>query len=494
MSRYSIQQLTLSYSLIALALMVLLSVASLFVVKQNLEEQNRQARINDLRTKADRISQVIDFYRNIVSKIARQNNIVDMLLFQDDDYIQRWAVNLQNIIPQSIGISLFDKEGSIRGSPVTLRLGEECVTDIHKFINQGTIANPPVHNRNKEFEHFDLYEKLNDDEGFIGAVFVSFSLGVLRDVLERMTQPGEQLALLSGSGQLIAQNSKLTSSRNYVYNAAISGADWKLRASYAEHQLGSLLAFIGAINALMFLLVYLVLYVLSRKLIRLFTDDFKTIQSYLQSVKSHPDEHKTIRHSALKETGEIVSNVQLLADDISQLTDFSKTDELTGIPNRRAFNTEITRYIQLAHRNMKVSVVVVDVDYFKQANDRYGHIVGDAILRILGDALNEMTRETDTCARLGGDEFVAILISSDSDSVISWFQRLAEEFARRQLSQITEIEDAQPVCSLSAGFTGIRATDTKAEPILHRADSALYDAKAAGRATIRAYREGSPAA
>ena len=63
-----------------------------------------------------------------------------------------------------------------------------------------------------------------------------------------------------------------------------------------------------------------------------------------------------------------------------------------------------------------------------------------------------------------------------------------------QLSQITEIEDAQPVCSLSAGFTGIRATDTKAEPILHRADSALYDAKAAGRATIRAYREGSPAA
>jgi diguanylate cyclase (GGDEF)-like protein len=488
MSRYSIRQLCLSYSSLALTLVVLLSVLSYFIVRENIQQQAYEANISSLTTKAENISNIIEFHRELVSKIAKQKKLVDMILFFNTDDIQVWASTMQDLLPENIGLALFDSNGRVLGNPVSLRLGDKCVSDIQGFLKHKEIGNPPVHNDNQLFEHYDVVEKIYDHDEVIGVIFISFSLSSLHTEIDRITKEGQYIILGRGEGQIISQSDKHTD-RNIDFNHKINikNTDWFLDASFEKKDLSMLLIMIAIVNIFLFILVNIVLFGYSRKLFRLFSEDFKAIQALLMRVKKGSDKPEDIKLSGLSETEEIVNNIQYLADDISQLIDFSTTDELTGIYNRRAFNKEIIRYIQFAHRDVHVSLVVMDVDYFKRVNDKHGHLVGDKVLQILGDTLTEITRETDICARLGGDEFAAILVSNQHEEIVTWYKRLAEQFRRQQLKQITEMSGENDACSLSAGFTTILISDTKMESILSRADDALYAAKSAGRGSIQAY-------
>jgi len=405
-----------------------------------------------------------------------------MVLFAENDEIQQWADTMQDILPNNIGLALFDESGKLLGNPASLRLGDRCIADIHNFLHSKPIGIPPVHNDNKLYEHYDIVKKIQVLNDTSGLLFASFSLSPLHAEINRITETGQHIIIRTGSNMLISESNKLTNKTiDFHHRVSIKNTDWFLEASIEEENLNMLLIMIAAVDTFLFILVNLVLFGYSRRLFRLFTDDFKAIRLILMSVKKHDLNASDIKLSGLSETEEIVNNIKYLADDISQLIDFSTTDELTGIANRRAFNKEITRYLQLARRNVDITVVVIDIDYFKTANDKYGHILGDKILQILGEVLSEITRETDMCARLGGDEFVAILITCSYENILLWYQRLANEFKRRQIKQLNELTDNHDICTLSAGYTCILKTDESTERILHRADEGLYKAKADGR-------------
>lgn len=151
------------------------------------------------------------------------------------------------------------------------------------------------------------------------------------------------------------------------------------------------------------------------------------------------------------------------ADLMSQLTESALTDELTGLPNRRAWDERLTEAVIAAE---PICVAILDLDFFKAYNDDHGHQAGDLLLKEVAAAWRAELRPTDTLARYGGEEFVVLLREHDTDAARAIVDRLRSVMPRGQ--------------SCSAGLARREADDTPAS-LLGRADEALYDAKRAGR-------------
>jgi diguanylate cyclase (GGDEF)-like protein len=146
-----------------------------------------------------------------------------------------------------------------------------------------------------------------------------------------------------------------------------------------------------------------------------------------------------------------------------------RTDPLTGVCNRRAFDDSLAAQLALMERyGAPFSVVFIDIDYFKQVNDKHGHLHGDRILQQVAKLLDEAARETDIVTRYGGEEFVVIMPHTDLAGACIFAERL------RAL-----IEERISV-TISGGVTMALDGDT-AQTLIARADSALYGAKSAGR-------------
>ncbi len=160
----------------------------------------------------------------------------------------------------------------------------------------------------------------------------------------------------------------------------------------------------------------------------------------------------------------------------------STTDSLTGLSNHRSLmqrlNDEEARF---AKDRRTFSVLVGDVDHFKQYNDAFGHPAGDEVLKSIADIMRESTREGDCCARYGGEEFVIVL----PDTVVSAALEVAEQIRARVAAQ----RFSGRKITLSIGVAGFPEDADDAEAIIAVADEALYQAKREGRdRTIRALR------
>ncbi len=171
------------------------------------------------------------------------------------------------------------------------------------------------------------------------------------------------------------------------------------------------------------------------------------------------------------------------------LRQLASTDGLTMLMNRRSFDATLGNEVLRARRDKApISLVLVDVDRFKAYNDLYGHQAGDEVLRRVGVCLRDiLKRPADSAARYGGEEFAVILPATDEDGAFF----IADKFcaALRELSIIHSGGD-KGIVTASVGiatFTGADATESAAV-LVRRADTALYDAKHAGRDRIMGFR------
>ncbi|MBI3404397.1 MAG: GGDEF domain-containing protein [Acidobacteria bacterium] len=170
---------------------------------------------------------------------------------------------------------------------------------------------------------------------------------------------------------------------------------------------------------------------------------------------------------------EDVSKLQLEADEFYKL---AVMDHLTGLFNRRFADERLATEVARARRHKcDLSVVCIDLDDFKEVNDKYGHAAGDLVLRQLADRLKKAVRTTDIVARMGGDEFLAILLECPPERT--------QVFLDRMQPFHVEMSGNAHTLNLSAGCAGYQEGDT-AESILDRADRALYASKKAGK-TVR---------
>ncbi len=158
------------------------------------------------------------------------------------------------------------------------------------------------------------------------------------------------------------------------------------------------------------------------------------------------------------------------------------SDALTGIPNRRLFNTHLQSVWRQAQRESRgLAIALIDVDYFKQFNDRYGHQAGDTCLRRIAHTLMQTARRPlDLTARFGGEEFVMLLFDPEADHVEALAARVRDQITLLDIPHETSAVSSRVTVSIGIAVAG-PTCHRSAEGILQVADEALYEAKEAGR-------------
>jgi diguanylate cyclase (GGDEF)-like protein len=172
------------------------------------------------------------------------------------------------------------------------------------------------------------------------------------------------------------------------------------------------------------------------------------------------------------------------------LLDYSERDALTGLFNRKTFDEQFSRYARNAalgpageRRGGGAStqwLAVVDIDHFKQVNDRFGHVYGDEVLILVANLLRSSFRANDRIFRFGGEEFVVLLRSADLDHARGIFERFRQNIEEYDFPQVGRV-------TVSVGFTG--TSQGAPVEILGHADQALYYAKQHGRNQVCFYEE-----
>lgn len=156
----------------------------------------------------------------------------------------------------------------------------------------------------------------------------------------------------------------------------------------------------------------------------------------------------------------------------------ARTDELTGLNNRRYFFDAATQQFEIAMRyGQPLSLMIFDIDHFKRINDEHGHPAGDRVLRHVAAILHDIVRAADILARYGGEEFIVLLPETDGISAQALADRIRTEVAASSLM----LDQQECAVTISAGITERHGLDDKLDAMIRRADEALYAAKAQGR-------------
>ena len=166
----------------------------------------------------------------------------------------------------------------------------------------------------------------------------------------------------------------------------------------------------------------------------------------------------------------------------------SMTDSLTALYNRRSMDDLLLREVSLAERHSQpLSLVMIDLDKFKEINDAHGHAAGDHLLRAFADCVRMTLRKTDLAFRYGGDEFVIALPQTPLSQAQQVVQKLRQAFASVDFSHAIAHMGAQPTLSIGLAERSKANNVLTMQQMLGAADAALYQAKAAERNCVRVY-------
>ncbi len=227
------------------------------------------------------------------------------------------------------------------------------------------------------------------------------------------------------------------------------------------------------------------------------TDRFgKTLDQFTGQLNTPPDMGtlKTIVGRVAQETRMITDQNARLQTQLSQSTQQmaelrynldkvkqeSLTDPLTEVGNRKYFQNEIERLLnEAAETNTPLSLLMVDIDFFKKFNDTYGHLIGDQVLKLVGRTLLENIKGRDVVARYGGEEFAVLLPQTGQDAAMHLAEQLRRAVGTKKITKKNTNETLGAI-TLSIGVAQYRK-DEPMTSLIDRADQGLYQAKQTGR-------------
>jgi diguanylate cyclase (GGDEF)-like protein len=165
-----------------------------------------------------------------------------------------------------------------------------------------------------------------------------------------------------------------------------------------------------------------------------------------------------------------------------QVVELSLTDAITGLKNRRYFDLFLKNEVDRSQRFTRgLSVIILDIDHFKQYNDTFGHPAGDEALKYVSQCLIDNRRKADVVARIGGEEFAVILPETDITGALDVANRIRVSVARKT--------GLKRRITISLGVSGLRDNKSTSETLLEQADKALYEAKRTGRNRVWSFED-----
>ncbi len=194
---------------------------------------------------------------------------------------------------------------------------------------------------------------------------------------------------------------------------------------------------------------------------------------------------ESLEQRVLERTATLQDTLQQLSSANVRLAELNRRDGLTGLLNRQTLNEELARACARAERGRQsLAVLMLDLDHFKQVNDRYGHLAGDACLRHAAQRIQQRLRCNDLLARFGGEEFVVLLENTDPAGAVDLAEQLREDIARTPCNY----QQQSIPLSLSIGLhVAVPNRPDCMDHWLELADRALYHAKAEGRNRVIRY-------
>lgn len=212
-------------------------------------------------------------------------------------------------------------------------------------------------------------------------------------------------------------------------------------------------------------------------------DDVRTTVAEIVALAERMAERQAELSRTLKETSE---EVFLLRNRLEEVHRQAITDDLTDLGNRRYFDARLREMVEEAQQvGAELSLVLIDIDHFKQFNDKHGHPVGDNVLKLVAGIIKSATRATDVAARIGGEEFGLILRRAAAKEAVALAERIRKTLESRELVKRGAHESLGRI-TVSAGVApcvvGISVDDLFAQ-----ADEALYKAKQEGRNRVVTY-------
>ena len=163
---------------------------------------------------------------------------------------------------------------------------------------------------------------------------------------------------------------------------------------------------------------------------------------------------------------------------LARLEPLATTDQLTGLYNRHYFTSELVKQINIWRRYQRpLSIVILDIDYFKKVNDTYGHLAGDYVLQKLAEICQEVVRDIDTVARIGGEEFAILLPSTAVNGALQTAERIRKETEAHSF----KYDDVGFRLTVSMGVAELTDEAWSITEFMKAADEMLYKAKNAGR-------------
>jgi len=175
-----------------------------------------------------------------------------------------------------------------------------------------------------------------------------------------------------------------------------------------------------------------------------------------------------------------VNNQRLIVKQIKAIEELGLLDPLTGIANRRGFDNRMKQeWLRAIREKTHISLAIADIDYFKNFNDKYGHVQGDVLLCMLAKQLASMMRRpADFAARWGGEEFVMMFPNTEHEGILKYLETIRESVQKLKIPDL-------PSTTISIGVATIIPTmDKSIDDFFSQADKALYEAKNSGRNRI----------
>ena len=175
----------------------------------------------------------------------------------------------------------------------------------------------------------------------------------------------------------------------------------------------------------------------------------------------------------------------------AEILEHATLDALTGLNNRRQFETRLSQEVATAKRKeTDLCCIMIDVDHFKSVNDTYGHLAGDCVLKNVAQIIKKELREYDTASRYGGEEFIIILPFTTISEAMFVAQRLRKTIEETKID-ISEahVKNTEFInITISAGVSSYNSEEDTPQSFYQKADAALYDAKNAGRNKVIVYK------
>ncbi|MGD8811288.1 MAG: GGDEF domain-containing protein, partial [Thioalkalispiraceae bacterium] len=204
--------------------------------------------------------------------------------------------------------------------------------------------------------------------------------------------------------------------------------------------------------------------------------DVVTIREIVETLVSDTQAMQAVGHRLRENLEEGSDEISRLREQLNEAKRDALTDPLTGLPNRRAFDSHLNNLIK---EQTSCSLLILDIDHFKHFNDEYGHLLGDKVLRHVANSTQSCIKGRDFVARFGGEEFAILL----AETPLGGAARVGEEIRKTiEKTRLVKKESHEPIgpVTISIGVAQYHAPETL-EMLIERADKALYRSKNKGR-------------